>query len=325
MSQWLLKRTRHTSDKRSSSEVILNGCGQSKAFLRSQWAAQVAHQTKPLPRSKFLEDAVLSGDPGDDSLTAEADLAKAHMALKERNLQITNKSATLGVSDRQKLERLLENPYFTVLMNMRAVKKRLLEKLTDHTTSAVKCREPAITRLARLYNDHCATITRMINDKKAPRRAQCPPKIDVKGLFLLDVDSHIWQDVILEDDEASRSEPPAWMAVENVWEGIKALLEHDRCAEEQDGFLRSGRLLTWQLQRLTIIMEPYINFKFDAQISADFAFCGKEWGPTTQDQLEMCIAHSTALVVDEESEEEEEDLDMTQAYFDSENDLFEDF
>ncbi|KAG6835143.1 hypothetical protein H0H93_004459, partial [Arthromyces matolae] len=285
MGQWLLKRTRHTSDKRASAEAILHRCGQSQAFLRSQWSAQVAHQTKPLPkrrassgkdalqaiidlrkgrdvlkeRIKFLEEAVLSGDSGDDVITAEADLAKERVALRERNAQITHKQAMLGVSDRQKLERLLENPYYTVLTNMRALQKRLLEKLrlrkfelerlgrsfqkhsnnnekklTDHTTSAVKRREPTITRLARLYNEHCATITRMIDEKKAPRRAQRPSKIDLKGLFSLDVDSDIWQDVDVEDDDASRSEPPAWLAVENVREGIKALLERDRCMEEEN-------------------------------------------------------------------------------------------
>ncbi|KAG6846612.1 hypothetical protein H0H93_012835, partial [Arthromyces matolae] len=125
LGQWLLKRTRHTSDKRTSAEAILHSSGQSQDFLRSQWAAQVEHQTKPLPkqrassgkdalqaildlrkardvlkeRIKFLEDAVLSGDSGDDVLTAEADLAKERVALKERNIQITNKQAILGVSD----------------------------------------------------------------------------------------------------------------------------------------------------------------------------------------------------------------------------------
>ncbi|KAG6834351.1 hypothetical protein H0H93_010267 [Arthromyces matolae] len=191
------------------------------------------------------------------------------------------------------------------------------KKLTDHTTSAVKRREPTITRLARLYNEHCATITRMINDKKAPRRAQCPPKIDLKGLFSLDVDSDIWRDVDVEDDDASRSEPPAWLAVENVREGIKALLERDRCVEEEKRLLHECRsMVQW-------FSEEWKSLDFGDLSSLP------EWGPSIQDQLEIRIAQSTASVADEESdleEEEEEDLDIDVAQgYDSESDLFDEF
>ncbi|KAG6846663.1 hypothetical protein H0H93_012578 [Arthromyces matolae] len=158
----------------------------------------------------------------------------------------------------------------------------------------------------------------MIKEKKAPQRAQCPPKIDLKGLFSLDVDSEIWRDVDVEDEDASRLEPPAWLAVEKVREGIRALLERDRCVEEEN--------------RLRLECRSMVQWFSEEWKSLDFGDLSSlpKWGPSTQDQLEIRIAQSTALVADEESdfdeEEEEEDLDIdvAQAY-DSENDLFNEF
>ncbi|KAG6814707.1 hypothetical protein H0H93_012533 [Arthromyces matolae] len=198
----------------------------------------------------------------------------------------------------------------------------------------------------------------MINDKKAPRRAQRPPKIDLKGLFSLDVDSDIWRDVDVEDDDASRSDPPAWLAVENVREGIKALLERDRCLEEENRLRHECRsMVQWfseewkvinlaistthnngilyQLQlRRTYLCRLYVLWERSVQ-SLDFGDLSSlpQWGPSIKDQLEIRIAQSTASVADDgsdlEEEEEEEgeeylDIDVAHAY-DSESDLFDEF
>jgi hypothetical protein len=51
------------------------------------------------------------------------------------------------------------------------------------------------------------------------------------GLFALDIDDTIWQDVGLADEDLM--DPPLWMCDEDVRRGIKVLLELDHCLEEE--------------------------------------------------------------------------------------------
>lgn len=71
----------------------------------------------------------------------------------------------------------------------------------------------------------------LIRQKKAPAGAIVPAAIDQDGIYQLDVDDPIWQDMGLEDDV--RSDPPLWMCNERVRDGIQAMLELDRCMEEE--------------------------------------------------------------------------------------------
>ncbi|KAF9231237.1 hypothetical protein BU15DRAFT_7047, partial [Melanogaster broomeanus] len=76
-----------------------------------------------------------------------------------------------------------------------------------------------------------------IKDGNAPRHAAQPVKISRQGLFSLDVDDEIWQDVGLEDDDDQGPQPP-WLVDEEVKEGIKHMLELDRCEEEKSRLQR---------------------------------------------------------------------------------------
>jgi hypothetical protein len=106
------------------------------------------------------------------------------------------------------------------------------QKLHSHTASSVKRREPRIQRLARSYNKLCAELATLIHQGKAPRNAVPPQHIQTAGLFKLDVDDEIWQDVGLGDDVDGSI--PRWLADEEVRVGIKNLLELDRCKEEEE-------------------------------------------------------------------------------------------
>jgi hypothetical protein len=59
-------------------------------------------------------------------------------------------------------------------------------------------------------------------------------------MFQLDVDSDIWQDIGLED---CNPDPPLWLADEHVREGIRMMLEVDRCNEEEKRLLRERSAL----------------------------------------------------------------------------------
>ena len=58
-----------------------------------------------------------------------------------------------------------------------------------------------------------------------------PQPVKTKGLFDLDVDDEIWQEIGLDVDE-DRS-IPAWLGNQDVRDGIKLRLELDRCQEEE--------------------------------------------------------------------------------------------
>lgn len=79
---------------------------------------------------------------------------------------------------------------------------------------------------------------KLITQKKAPPGAIVPLIINPEGVFKLDVDDEIWQDIGLDD--SIDGPPPRWLCDEAVRGGIKAMLELDRCQEEENR-LRSER------------------------------------------------------------------------------------
>ena len=103
-------------------------------------------------------------------------------------------------------------------------------KVHTHTESSVKWHDPSIQQLAWSYNELCTKIAKHIQDGCTPPNTICPDKIKSKGLFALDVDV-IWQDVGLNDDRSK--EPPRWLCDVNVRTGILAMLDLDRCEEEE--------------------------------------------------------------------------------------------
>ena len=83
-------------------------------------------------------------------------------------------------------------------------------------------------------------MSQLIKEHRAPSSAIAPEPIKSDGLFKLDVDDDIWQDIGLEDDVPAGNESsdyplvPRWLGDESVRSGIKAQLIADRCMEELD-------------------------------------------------------------------------------------------
>lgn len=78
------------------------------------------------------------------------------------------------------------------------------------------------------YNKLCGDISILINAQKAPDGAIAPLPIPTKGVFQLDVNDAIWQDVGLDDDTTAAR----WLVNKAVRAGIRAMLQKDRCEEE---------------------------------------------------------------------------------------------
>ncbi|KAJ7832722.1 hypothetical protein B0H13DRAFT_2370815 [Mycena leptocephala] len=263
LGQWVSRRYAHSVQKRAEATKALRG-----------WKLQVLAQTKPLPRrtknrglvhdlrQKFL-DAVMEEDP--DAAMYETEFKAAEEALRKLKELLTD------------LHELASSEYMRIRMNTRALKIRLRlrlcarkfeldpveralrrlvndSKLHAHTAAAVKRREPTITKLAGEYNKLCAQIAKLIKDGKAPRGSILPVPIPAKGLWQLDVDDAIFQDVGLDDNDDGSTEPPLWLCDEQVRAGIKAVLQLDRCDEEDARLLREKcALRVWFAEEWDIV------------------------------------------------------------------------
>ncbi|KAG6914013.1 hypothetical protein DXG01_002922 [Tephrocybe rancida] len=201
-------------------------------------------------------DALIEDEntPVDEYTDAKNKLGSVRSRLQELTTKIWGKQSALGVTDHAQLEKLLNNPFLTARMNALALKQHLRDRLRTrkfeldrlersfrkqvndqkvdaHTAASVKSRKPAISKLACSYNALCDTMQQLFNKGKAPCGAICPKQLELKGIFDLDVNDTIWEDIGLE--EGTPAALPLWLADENMHAGIKALLERDRCLEEE--------------------------------------------------------------------------------------------
>ena len=62
--------------------------------------------------------------------------------------------------------------------------------------------------LVRKYNALCLELGKMIKQKKAPQGSIVPIQIELVGLFALDVDDNIWQDIGLTDENDGMLDVP---------------------------------------------------------------------------------------------------------------------
>lgn len=81
----------------------------------------------------------------------------------------------------------------------------------------------------------------MVKRKTAPAGAVVPDQIPQGGLWTLDVDDAIWQDIGLSEELDDC--PPLWLRDEKVRTGIRHLLDYDRCLEEEARLLTERRVL----------------------------------------------------------------------------------
>lgn len=206
------------------------------------------------------DNMLLNGDYEEDmDFTIVIALRKTiHGKIESITKLINKKKAAIGIKGRENLRKLANNKYLRAKLNARALKQRIRSRLRDrkfelsrlerayrqtgsnesklhsHVSSQVKRHEPGIMSLCNKYNALCLEMEKSIKSKEAPAGATLPPQIQKEGLFKLDVDDDIWQDIGLEDltEDAVMPVIPNWLGDEMTRKGIKALLELDRCNEE---------------------------------------------------------------------------------------------
>ncbi|KAJ7733445.1 hypothetical protein B0H16DRAFT_1732258 [Mycena metata] len=355
---WVARRYKHSQSKHVEATKALAECGYSIATLRTQWQLQVAAQTKPLPKrsknggqqavSKIIllrgsvktqkqvvtevREAFVAAVRAErpDAGALKIDLETAEAALEATKEKLHRKERDLGFAEREDLKKLLNSQYMRLVMNARALKLRLIQrlqhrkfemdpveracrrllndaKLHSHTEAAVKRREPTIARTCAEYNKICAQLQKLIDNRQAPRNAIAPLPIPSKGLWKLDVDDVIFQNVSLDErvDGEADNNPPLWLSDERVRTGIKAMLELDRCNEEDTRLRRERRALqVWFAEEWEVVSRAIEDAKPARPTLRHLAqrpdlrvdmLMVPAWGPSAQ-QLAMCMldAHEAA-------------------------------
>ncbi|KAJ7193765.1 hypothetical protein B0H12DRAFT_1039333 [Mycena haematopus] len=208
-----------------------------------------------------LQEAL--GDPKSTAhvlLYAETHVDDARQAWKNAQQKLRRLEQQLGVTDATMLQKLRHSDYYAARMNAKVLKERLRQRLrerkfeldliersfrrtrsenqrNDHAGAAIKRREPTISTTVKEYNKLCAEISTLLKAKKGPAGAAAPTPIPAKGVYQLDVDDVIWQDLGLDDDTT----PELWLVDAKVRAGIRAMLQKDRCEEEAPRLLRERR------------------------------------------------------------------------------------
>ena len=293
-------------------------------------------------------------------------LEELERKVKNQKRMIAARKTTLSVDGRLNLTKLLDNQFLKLRMNALALKKRIRDrlrhrkfelenlerayrktinhiKLEKHAQTQLKCKEPGIQTLARKYNVYCVELENLITLGHAPRGAIALLSIEMDGLFKLDVDDDIWQDIGLTDDLDDASDIPDWLGDDKVHAGIKVMLEHDRCIEEikriihervcmQEWFSEEWRIVQ---QAINITTDKSIVYQLKKREDYLLQICviwqkaikginckmSEEWGPSWEQlhktrqyefQEQVLIKSDTSgdeLENDELEEEEEEDME----------------
>jgi len=286
---------------------------------------------------------------------------------KHKRLILARK-AKLSVDGRLNLTKLLDNEFLKLRMRALALKQRIRDrlrqqkfelenlerayrktvnhlKLEKHAQTQLKRKEPGIQSTAKKYNKLCSDLSKMIDKGKAPRGATAPLLIKLDGLFKLDVDDDIWQDIGLTDETDDILEIPAWLGNNSVRDGIKALLEDDRCVEEmkrvkhervcmQEWFQEEWVVVQVAIKKTTDVnvlfqLNKHKNHLLQLCVTWELAvrvipctLAKTEWGPSSEEmrkaqryEFEKQVIHLENADVDSEEENFEEEKDIEDAEF----------
>lgn len=319
-------------------------------YLADKQIYSILALTKTLDKIKSevdQYDTMLVDDANSHNLSID-DIQEHLEALhkKQASIQktISNQKKRLTVDGRLNLTKLLGNEFLRLRMNALALKQRIRDrlrnrkfeleaierayrvtmnksKLDKNAHQQMKRKEPGITSLAQKYNKACKALQTMVTEKKAPHGARAPVMIELEGLFKLDVDDDIWQDIGLTD-ENDYATVPDWLGNDLVRKGIKALLEHDRCLEEKRRLIQECiSMQDWMVEEWDICAtgldhvkdDPNLSFILQERQQYLLRLCAcwvpaievipsgllPEWGPSAQDILHTAALESMESTVEQ--------------------------
>ncbi|KAH7903116.1 hypothetical protein BJ138DRAFT_1138790 [Hygrophoropsis aurantiaca] len=346
--QWLSRKWIQCQAKKGAALDKLATLGVSDDLLREEWAAQIAYQTKPLPRRSKSKGAEAIANIL--ALEKTLDIHQSTVKDLERQL-VTNHVSNiidfnLQLSEARRRRDTIIETLARRRMALDRVRQRKFEleklerayrntvneyKMHGHVQASIKRRKPTILKLVTTYNSLCTQLRSLIRHGKAPRGVVPPAPMSRKGLFLLDVDDEIWQDIGLDDDMV---DPPLWLANEDVRAGIRLLLEVDRCEEEEARLCRERCVLQeWMISEWEAIERAKLvsgdDMLYQLKSRADELLrpipCAwdmpESWGPSVSALADAAhtIYHARTYQT-EASERAEEDVEEMEDVYESESD-----
>lgn len=306
-------------------------------------------------------------EAGLSSVEVEAIIEEAEANAAKMTVIIRRKKEKLLVDGRLNLQNLLGNVFLKKRMNVLAVKQRIRDrlrnrkfelsnlerayrktgnqlKLDNNARGQIKRKEPGIQALVRKYNKGCKDLGDIIRKKQGPRGAVMPHEIEMEGLFKLDVDDDIWQDVGLTDD-GDEMAVPDWLGNEVVRRGIKAWLENKRCEEEERRIgLERKSMQEWMREEWLVVTTALadaeenqdLHYQLHERKTQLLQLCmvwersvrhipcilDSSWGPSILELQEVCgFEYNTQAVVRSDMEvDETHEVDLIERDSDGEED-----
>lgn len=219
-------------------------------------------------------------------------IEQAEAQLKATRARIDLTRSQLGTGALRRFESMRGDAYLRARVNARAVRVQIRmsiqahkferEKLErnyrrhvmqnkDHAQmrDLVNAREKNLSALVRKFNSLVSHMELLLKESKGPRRRmRLPRRLDSKKLFRLDVDDDIWQEDpgLGPQDEGDL---PAWQIDAQVRRGIRAMLEIDRCREEQERLLAEGEALSSWWSEECVVLDTFCATETDQLLVAE--------------------------------------------------------
>lgn len=191
--------------------------------------------------------SVLGSDASARNAKTMLRIYKEYLTHRMNALNLLLRIRDKGLSRRQEVEQIQRphmreiNSWVVILNILRRSNDVPEHKLYREMETNVKKREPSLKSDVNKYNVHCNRMSELIRKGKAPPNAIAPTQLQLEDVLSMDVDSDIWLELGLSDeDEAAVGR---WMRDAEVRKGIKWLQQKDRCKEEMDRIFSERRAL----------------------------------------------------------------------------------
>jgi hypothetical protein len=226
------------------------------------------------------------------------ELTKVAMARLENNIKKKTEELKLGDHvSAKKLSKLKKDKWITFQLNIRVLREQLLRKLRArkfelatldrthstrildqktkaHVEKAVRHRSSGVEATINKYN---ATLAEMSEYRRKSRTisrdAYIPPMLSKEGLYKLDVDQDIWEDVPGHMADFPDGVLPPWLADVSVKQGICTAQEIVNCRQELERCkAEHSNLWMWFSGEYTAV-EKLVDYTRDDDISFFVLVC----------------------------------------------------
>jgi hypothetical protein len=271
-----------------------------------------------------------------DIQASEAEVQSLEEVIAQLEGNISNQTLALGIGAKEKLHKLKGNEFLRLRMNSLALRQKIIRNLVARKFEMEKLERlvrygdrmgmtpwtitPRIFLTFSLGNHDHAQLKQGLNRRKggherliksydklrqemqgliargdAPAGAAVPNQLSNERLWDLDVDDNLWTE--LARDEQYQDDAPKWLYDEPTKQGIRAMLDLERCDEEIERLSHErGMMLAWlrgqegQLQLASHIAQgihPIIIF-----IVILIRPTARQYTPPLPDRTSQCKPHS---------------------------------